>query len=448
MNRNQRRALAKSKDPQSLVQIADLHMRCGRLDKAEENNRQAISLDPNCYVAHNNLGNILRHTGRIAEAVRHFSLAFQLNPNDAVVALNLAMGLGEQHRFGQAVPFFRKAIALNPSDAETRSTIAFALTQLKEYDEAELQYLEALKLDPQHFGARICLGLALADQGKIAQAFKQAEILAQSENATGFPHKTFGILLARIGCVDRAKVCFEKHLSSHPGDADEIAMLLATVGGPLPPRATDLQISQLYTSRADEWDRGAAEPGGYQGHRLVAAALAVLNAQSADTIVDAGCGTGLVGELLRPQVRLLIGVDMSEPMLAQARRKNVYDSLHRGDLVDYMINHPRSCDVVVSAATIIHFGKLDTVFQAVALCLRPRGLFVFTVFPNDDDPSVVAIGTLNGLAEGGCFRHGSDYIVRTAAACGLTVELLSRESHEHARKSAVPCFVVALRLTN
>jgi predicted TPR repeat methyltransferase len=448
MNRNQRRALAKSKDPQGLVQIADLDMRCGRLDKAEENNRLAIALDPNCYVAHNNLGNILRHTGRIAESIRHFSLAFQLNPNDAVIALNLAMGLGAQHRFGQAVPFFRHAIALNPSNAEARSTIAYALTQLKEYDEAELHYLEALKLDPRHFGARVCLGLAFADQGKIAQALEQAEILVQFENATGFPHKTFGILLARTGCADRAKACFEKHLSSHPGDADETAMLLATVGGPLPPRATDLQISQLYTSRADGWDRGAAESGGYQGHQLIAAALARLNARNPDTILDAGCGTGLVGELLRPEVRRLIGVDMSEPMLAQARRKNIYDSLHRGDLVEYMINHPRSCDIVVSAATIIHFGKLDSVFQAAALCLRPRGLFVFTVFPNDDDPSVVAIGTLNGLAEGGCFRHGSDYIVRTAAECGLTVELLSREVHEYARKAAVPGLIVALRLTN
>ena len=77
MNRTQRRALAKSKDPQGLVQIADLDMRCSRLDTAEENNRLAIALDPDCYVAHNNLGNILRHTGRIAESVRHFSLAFR-----------------------------------------------------------------------------------------------------------------------------------------------------------------------------------------------------------------------------------------------------------------------------------------------------------------------------------------------------------------------------------
>jgi predicted TPR repeat methyltransferase len=446
MSLNQLSALATRDDVLGLVQLADLHMRSASLDKAEQYNRQALSLDPNCYVAQNNLGNILRHTGRVAEAVGHFALAFQLNPVDATIAFNLAMGLAEQYRFGQAVPFFRHAADLNPANAEARSALGFALAQIMQCDEAEHQYLEALKIDPMHFGARVCLGSLLADQGKTVQALKHVEILAQAENAVGFPHKNFGILLARIGRADDARACFEKQLSRHPGDADEVAMLLAAVGGPLPARATDRQVSQIYASRAEDWDRAAAEPGGYQGHRLVAAALAKLNAQNADTILDAGCGTGLIGELLRPQVRHLIGVDMSEPMLAQARQKHIYDSLHCGDLVEYMISHPCSCDVVASAATIVHFGKLDAVFGAVARCLRPRGLFVFTAFPNDDDPAVVAMGTLNGLAQGGCFRHGPDYIVHTAAEYGLTVELLSREVHEHARKAAVPGLVVALRL--
>jgi predicted TPR repeat methyltransferase len=370
----------------------------------------------------------------------------QINPNDAVVAHNLAMGLARQNRFSEAVPFHRQAVALNPSSADAQAALAFSLAQLAEYEEAELHYIEALRIDPLHFGARIHLGLALVDQGKIVQAFEQAEILARAETASGFPHKIFGILLARAGCPDGARLCFVTHLSRHPGDRDEIAMLLATVGGELPTRATDQQLSQLYTLHAERWDKIAAGPGGYQGHRLVAAALARLSAGHSDTILDAGCGTGLVGELLRPQVRHLVGVDMSEPMLAQARQKNVYDRLHRGELMEYMTSNPRSCDVVVSAATLIHIGKLDAVFEAVALCLRPRGLFVFTVFPNDDEPSAVAIGILNGLAQNGCFRHGADYIARTAAGCGLTVELLSREVHEYARKAAVPGLLVALRL--
>jgi predicted TPR repeat methyltransferase len=95
---------------------------------------------------------------------------------------------------------------------------------------------------------------------------------------------------------------------------------------------------------------------------------------------------------------------------------------------------------------LIHFGDLDPVFEAAAGCLRPDGLFAFTVFPNDDDPDAMAIGTLNGLAQGGCFRHGSGYVTRTAAKHGFHVELLRREAHEYLRKSPIPGLVVVLRL--
>ncbi len=136
---------------------------------------------------------------------------------------------------------------------------------------------------------------------------------------------------------------------------------------------------------------------------------------------------------------------MSDPMLAQARQKGVYDNLHCGDLVEYLADHSQSCDAVVSAATLIHFGELAPVFEAVARALRPGGLFAFTVFPNDDDPSAAAMGALDGQAQGGCFRHGADYIARTAATRGFSVALNRREVHEYARKAAVPGLVVALR---
>jgi predicted TPR repeat methyltransferase len=447
MNRKQRRALEKRKDPQALIEIADLYETSGRLDQAEKKHREAIALDPHCYVAHNNLGDILRRTGRLAEAVKHFHLAFQIDPSEAVIAQNLAAALAQLNRFSEAIPFQRQVVALNPFNADAQTALAFSLSQVSNYGEAELYYTEALKLDPRHFVARINLGLALVDQGKTVHALEQAQILAHAENEAGFPHGAFGILLARAGRPDGAKVCFERYLAGHPGEADAIAMLLGAVGGALPSRATHQQITQLYTLQAERWGQVAEAAGGYQGHRLVGDALTQLNVLPADTILDVGCGTGLVGELLRPQVRQLIGIDLSEPMLAQAREKNVYDGLHRGDLLEYLISHPQSCDIVVSAATLIHFGELNAVLEAVARCLRPRGLFVFTVFPNDDDPSAVAVGTLNGQAQNCCFRHGATYIARTAAAYGFTVQVSRREVHEYARKKAIPGLIVALQLS-
>jgi predicted TPR repeat methyltransferase len=445
MNRSQRRFLSKSKNPTDLAELAARHRMDGRLDQAEQTYREAIALNPDYYEAHNNLGSILQATGRLAEAMLHYVHAFRINPKDATVALNLGVALAGQHQFKEAVVLCREAVALNPSSADTQSGLAFNLTQLAQYDEAEHHFLEALKINPLHWQARVDLGLALLDQGKVVEAFTQAEILSRAETAPDFPHKNFGVLLARAGCPDGARLCFENHLSHFPADADEIAMLLASVGGALPERASDRQIARLYTARASRWDVGASGQAGYQGHRLVAAALDELSTGRVESIVDAGCGTGLVGELVRTKASQLVGIDMSEAMLAQARQKNVYDALICGDLLDYLTGHPQSCDIITSAATLIHFGDLDPVFAAAAQCLRTGGLFAFTLFPNDDDPEAVAIGTLNGLAQGGCFRHGDGYLTGTAAKHGFSIALLRREAHEFVRNAPLPGTIAVLR---
>ena len=447
VNRAQRRNISKGKNPIDLVRLAELHQTGGRLEEAEQKYREAIVLHPNLACAHNNLGDLLHKTGRLAEATEHLARAFKISPKDSAVVFNLAKAFYAQGRFREANTLYREAISLRPLSSGAYFGFAVTLVELGEHEEAKLNFLKALDVDPRHWQARVSLGMLLVDEGKIVEAFEHAEILARGEAATDFPHKTFGILLARAGCPDGARQCFEAHLAANPADKDAIALLLATVGGPLPERVTDQQVALVYNaSRASRWDQDATGPASYQGHRLVVAAIDELNSQRVDAIIDAGCGTGLVGELLRAKTGHLVGVDMSDAMLAQAQRKNIYDELHRGDLVEYLDCHPRSCDVISSAATLIHFGNLNPVFGAAARCLRPGGLFVFTVFPNDDDPDAAAIGKLDGSAQGGCFVHGPGYVTQTAGKHGFRVEVMRRDGHEYARSRLIFSLVVALRL--
>ena len=96
-------------------------------------------------------------------------------------------------------------------------------------------------------------------------------------------------------------------------------------------------------------------------------------------MLDAGCGTGLCGPLLVPYARRLIGVDLSEGMLALAKEKHVYDALIKGELTDHMRAQPAAFDVIVSADTLVYFGDLESVVGAAAGALRPNGLFIFTL---------------------------------------------------------------------
>jgi predicted TPR repeat methyltransferase len=207
-------------------------------------------------------------------------------------------------------------------------------------------------------------------------------------------------------------------------------MIFAQLGfGPIPSRASDSHLRRLYEGRARRW----TGMRGYRGHELVAEAVAKLrNGGNGLDVLDAGCGSGLLGEKLRKFARRIDGVDISAPMLESARTGGFYDFLLEGDLVEFMVARPASYDLIASAATLIHFGDLTPVFAAAAQALRRNGIFVFTVFPNEHEPESggFAVAPLGGLAEGGCFVHGRKYIRHVAAAAGSEVVLMDTGVHE------------------
>ena len=65
-----------------------------------------------------------------------------------------------------------------------------------------------------------------------------------------------------------------------------------------------------------------------------------------DNILDVGCGTGLCGALLSPYARRLVGVDLSDRMLDQARERNIYDELVKGELTAYLDGCRDAYDVI------------------------------------------------------------------------------------------------------
>jgi predicted TPR repeat methyltransferase len=123
----------------------------------------------------------------------------------------------------------------------------------------------------------------------------------------------------------------------------------------------------------------------YHAPELLAAALTpVLDAGADHDVLDAGCGTGLCGPLLKPHARSLTGVDLSPRMLAKARLRCIYDTLVEAELGRFLRDHAAAFDVVASADTLCYFGDLAPVIDAAASALRSRGWLAFTVERADD----------------------------------------------------------------
>jgi predicted TPR repeat methyltransferase len=191
-------------------------------------------------------------------------------------------------------------------------------------------------------------------------------------------------------------------------------MLAACGGAQAPVRADDAYVRQVFDGFADSFDEQLLKNLDYRAPQVLAAALqGWLGAPQAGLdVLDAGCGTGLCGPLLRPLARRLVGVDLSTRMLERAGIRGVYDELRQGELTELLIRERAKYDLIVATDVLIYFGDLEPPFRAAARALRPDGLLAISVERSDHDEYV--------LHAGARYAHSADYVRRTAAAAGLT----------------------------
>lgn len=418
----------------------------GQLAEAAGHFQRALKLDPDFVVAHNNLAMTLAEQGKLDDAIRSYQRALALKPNEPTTHFLLGLALAAQGNLSDAMSHYQRALAIKPDYVEALNNVANLFEKQDRLDDAVIHYRRALAIRSDLAEVRVNLGSILAEQGLLDDATTEANAAARLADHPSFPHMSLGLLFARCGLAEAARTHFNIYLQRNPDDGEGARMMLARLGfAPLPDRAPDTLLHAIYGRRAASWDRSVSNATSYRGAELVGEALRELTGDSTDLdILDAGCGTGLVGSSVANRAARLDGVDSSQAMLEQAAAKRIYRMLHCGDLVKFMQGRPAHYDVVTCAATLIHFGDLRPAFDAAAIALRDRGLFIFTIFPNEQDDGV-AVHADVGLAYGGCYTHGRDYIRRAALMSGFGVELIETKIHEHHRGQPRKCLLVGLR---
>ena len=128
-------------------------------------------------------------------------------------------------------------------------------------------------------------------------------------------------------------------------------------------------------------------------------------------VLDLGCGTGLAGEVFKPLARRLDGVDLSPRMIAEARRKAIYDKLSTADVETFLAAPGWHYDLLLAADVLVYFGHLAEVFHGAKRKLRPGGWFLFTVEKHG--------GGGFALGPKRRYRHSADYIRETAMSVGF-----------------------------
>ena len=191
--------------------------------------------------------------------------------------------------------------------------------------------------------------------------------------------KLLALAHCTLGEIGKAANILEEWLEEEPENPIARHMLAACTGRGVPKRASNDFIEATFDSFASSFE-SKLERLSYRAPALIAAMLqdsGVEQSRCLD-VLDAGCGTGLCGPIIAPFARRLLGVDLSQGMLAHAKEKNVYDGLTKSELTEYLRDHGESFDLIVSADTLVYFGDLTGVIAALSGALRPNGLAVFS----------------------------------------------------------------------
>lgn len=362
----------------------------GRSEKALELIRRSIELTATVPDWHNNAGNVLLEMGRVDEAAQAYEEAARLAPDRHDIQNNLGALRRHQQRPVEAEAAYRRAIELNPSYADAYTNLGSLLDALGRKSEALTAYCEALVLMPRHSQARKLLGVAYYTLGRLEEATQ----------------------------------VYREWMADEPGNPVPRHYLAACTGENVPQRADDGYVQNVFDRFADSFDAKLARLH-YRAPELISQAVAALcgPAQQTLTVLDAGCGTGLCGPLLKPYSRRLVGVDLSAQMLAKAEPRQVYDELMKAELTAFIeAAQASSYDLIVSADTLCYFGELHEVARATARALRPRGGFVFTVEALEGD----AAGPGYHLHPHGRYSHREGYVREVLAAAGFAPVSLQR----------------------
>jgi spermidine synthase len=147
-------------------------MAIGRREKAVQELRAAISLDPKDAGARESLGLLLANMGNFQEAQTHLSEAIAINPQAIGPYKILGMVYLQLGKTDAAVQTFSRAEKLRPDDVEVMNKLGAVLLRQGKSEKAIEKLSVAVLIDPENAEAHNNLGAAFYGQNQYEEAMK------------------------------------------------------------------------------------------------------------------------------------------------------------------------------------------------------------------------------------------------------------------------------------
>lgn len=269
----------------------------------------------------------------------------------------------------------------------------------------------------------------LAESGDFpaaAELMEQALELAPRWTAGWF---RFGEYHEKAGETEKAVAAYGKVAELDTEGLFAAELKLAVLGAAeTPEQPPSRYVEGLFDDYADRFETSLVEKLDYSVPQKLAELIGKAAKGSVfDTIVDIGCGTGLLGVEIRTFANRLEGFDISQNMLAKAEEKGLYDHLDQADLslepeasglfTPTLAQH--RAGLVAAADVMMYLGSLETVMPLVSALLAPSGFFAFSVEDAGEEDGFV-------LRESLRYAHSKSYVTELLERTGFSLIEISK----------------------
>lgn len=223
-----------------------------------------------------------------------------------------------------------------------------------------------------------------------------------------------------VDCKEMAAHAFSLALEHDPDNKSAQHMLASITADATMKRASNEYVKSLFDDYAENFEKSLVNDLKYTGYQKLRLgfdkAFGEGPVPTFDLVIDAGCGTGLVGEQFRNVAKKLIGVDLSEAILEQAvaKRPELYDEVVAGDVTE-IFRERKPISLIIAGDSYIYFGDLDPLFESMRDGLAEDGYLAFTLenvsAENEDTLTSTKPDWRWQLTASGRFAHRKEYVL-------------------------------------
>ena len=377
--------------------------------------------------------------GRYSEAEAGYRNVLRQQPGDPKALYYLGLLHFHRGEIAAALNCVQQCLARAPGNAHAWNTLGSMLIADKRSVEAKEAYRKVTAVAPSMGEGWYNLGICLRDEGDFDAAIATLQEAISRQPDYFRAYEALAMLLYQLERTDDAADIYSQWATRDPTNAKAQHMAAATSRRNAPPRAPDEYVQGLFDRSAEGFDANV-EQLGYRAPALVAAALAeCTKRQLLPAVLDAGCGTGLCGPLIRAQCQSLVGVDLSRKMIERAQARGAYDELIAAELCAFMRSRPQGFDAVISADTLVYFGPLEEPLRAAHTALRADSWLIFTLEALPDG------GADHRLEPHGRYGHSEEYVRRALDDAGFQLSTLTHETLRQERLQDVTGYLVTAR---